>query len=114
MELAELLFLTFRFFSQTDEKVNDKPVYERLGNRNMHLSFTNVSAYPTPWTMWAGDDYPSGSHIGNIKIGPSDIDCPENNMVKGMVLLCDSFHCFVSHRASTITATARWRLRTRS
>ena len=66
---------------QTNRTINGKPVYSRVGNSNMHLSFINVSNYPAPWKMWAGDSYPSNSHFGNIKIGPKNLECPENTLV---------------------------------
>ncbi len=62
--------------------VNGKPRYKKLGNEKLFLTYTNVPKYPTPWTMWGGPNFIPGSHIGNIKIGPSTANCPEHSKVK--------------------------------
>ena len=62
-------------------EVNGKPMYKKIGNERVFLSYTNFSFkwYPTPWTMWGGTT--PGKHIGNIKIGPKGLNCPEDNPV---------------------------------
>ena len=66
---------------KTGTEVNGKPLYKKIGNERVHLSFANVSsAYPTPWTMWGGES--PGRPIGNIKIGPAGLQCPEDNPVR--------------------------------
>ena len=62
-------------------QVNGKPMYKKIGNDRVFLSYTNFSFkwYPTPWTMWGGTT--PGNHIGNIKIGPKGLNCPEDNPV---------------------------------
>ncbi len=37
--------------------------------------------YPTPWTMWGGNKFRPGDHIGNVKIGPAGMRCPEDAKV---------------------------------
>ena len=62
-----------------DGAKNNKPIYRKLGNRNLFLAYSNVlnDKYPVPWTMWGGPVHHPGDHIGNIKIGPSNLSCPE-------------------------------------
>ncbi len=36
---------------------------------------------PNPWTMWGGYSLYKGSHIGNVKIGPKGVQCPEMSSV---------------------------------
>ncbi len=60
---------------------NGKPKYKKLGYDNLLLTYTNAPKYPTPWTMWGGPSFVPGSHIGNIKLGPSSTMCPENSKV---------------------------------
>ncbi len=62
-----------------DGTKNNKPIYRKLGNRNLFLAYSNVlnDEYPVPWTMWGGPVHHPGDHIGNIKIGPSNLSCPE-------------------------------------
>ncbi len=59
--------------------INDRPYYRSLRNNHLYLAYSNVSNYPTPWTMWGGNLYPPGSHKGNIKIGSANTKCPEDN-----------------------------------
>ncbi len=49
----------------------------------MYLAYSNISGgqYPTPWTMWAGPVKKPGDHVGNIKIGPAHLKCPEDYAV---------------------------------
>ena len=79
--LTVFYYFLYQLRVKTNKSINGKPVYERLGNKNMHLSTTNVKNYPTPWIMWAGESYPAGSNVGNIKMGPATLDCPENTLV---------------------------------
>ncbi len=74
-------FLSFaKHIFKTGTEVNGKPLYRKVGNERVHLSFSNVTKeYPTPWTMWGGSP---GDHIGNIKIGPAQLKCPEDNPVR--------------------------------
>ena len=74
-------FLSFAKHNlKTGTEVNGKPLYRKVGNERVHLSFSNVTKeYPTPWTMWGGSP---GDHIGNIKIGPAQLRCPEDNPVR--------------------------------
>ena len=53
-----------------------------MGNKNLQLSYANISNYPTPWTMWGGPTFKPGSHIGNVKIGPANTTCPEHFSVR--------------------------------
>ncbi len=69
-----------RIFLQ-DGSVNGRPIYRKIGNRNLYLAFSNVSNYPVPWTMWAGPRKKPGDHIGNIKISPGENNCPQNPKV---------------------------------
>ncbi len=70
----------FNALLQTGIQVNGKQLYKKIGNGKVHLSFTNVTeSYPTPWTMWGGKS--PGSHVGNIKIGPRQLKCPEDSSV---------------------------------
>ncbi len=84
-ELGYRYLLTFSFFSNDvvvkNGKLNGRPQYTKLGNKNMFLSYTNATNYPTPWTMWAGPTKKPGSHLGNIKIGPANTACPEGAKV---------------------------------
>ncbi len=59
--------------------VNKRPQYESMRNKHLYLAYTNISNYPTPWTMWGGTLYPPGSFKGNVKIGPAGVKCPEQN-----------------------------------
>ncbi len=67
--------------------VHNRPHYENLRNKHLYLAYTNKSDYPTPWTMWGGTLYPTGSFMGNIKIGPPSAKCPEQNKEKGKSVL---------------------------
>ncbi len=62
--------------------MNGKPVYRKIGNNLLRLVYTNKTGYPTPWTMWGTSVYWTRTHIGNIKIGPQGLGCPENGKVK--------------------------------
>ncbi len=70
-------------FKKDGEIVNGKPVYRKLGNENLFLAYSNVVSdhYPVPWTMWGGPNRQPGDHVGNIKIGPKNLSCPENHTV---------------------------------
>ena len=60
--------------------MNGKPLYKKIGNDQVYLSYANVSKqYPAPWTMWGGNS--PGFHVGNIKMGPRGLKCPEDNSV---------------------------------
>ena len=56
-------------------------MYRKLGNKNLLLTHTSVRNYPTPWTMWGGNKFRPGDHIGNVKIGPAGMRCPEDAKV---------------------------------
>ncbi len=85
LELGSRYPKTLSFFSKgvvfKNGKLNGRPQYTKLGNKNMFLSYTNATNYPTPWTMWAGPTMKPGSHLGNIKIGPANTVCPEHAKV---------------------------------
>ena len=66
---------------QTGEMVNSKPIYTKVGNPRIALGFADIKNYPTPWTMWGGLSYNKGSHMGNVKIGPRNVTCPEMSTV---------------------------------
>ncbi len=55
--------------------------YHKLGNPHLTLRHTDTPGYRTPWTMWLYNSNKSESHIGNIKIGPANITCPEHSKV---------------------------------
>ncbi len=61
--------------------VNGKPLYKKVGNELLYLAYTNVSGYETLWTMWGGSIDPDQVRIGNVKIGPKGIQCPEQQQV---------------------------------
>ncbi len=46
------------------------------------MLFRNIffpsKSYAAPWTMWGGTDQVDSIHVGNIKLGPEEICCPEN------------------------------------
>ena len=65
--------------------INERPHYRNLRSKHLYLAFSNVSNYPTPWTMWGGTLYPPGSWRGNIKIGPGKLKCPEDNKASSLV-----------------------------
>ncbi len=77
---------------KTDEVVNEKPYYMRVGNPRLSLGFSNAKNYPTPWTMWGLCSQNKGSHIGNVKIGPEGVKCPEfstvSSTLKHSLALC--------------------------
>ncbi len=66
--------------------VNNRPLYKKIENNNVFLAFTNVSYYPAPWTMWGGPKSSIGSHVGNIKLGPKGLLCPEFYKVYNILL----------------------------
>ncbi len=45
------------------------------------MAYTNVSNYETPWTIWGGAINPERINIGNVKLGPKGIQCPEHHQV---------------------------------
>ncbi len=61
--------------------LNGKPLYKKVGNELLFLAYTNVSNYATPWTMWGGSIDLDRVRLGNIKIGPKGIQCPEHQHV---------------------------------
>ena len=73
--------LQINMFSKTNRIINGKPMYVRLGNTNLQLTYTNESGYPTPWTMWTKKSHPLSHFAGFLKISPRDVDCPENAFV---------------------------------
>ncbi len=77
---------------KTDEVVNEKPYYMRVGNPRLSLGFSNTKNYPTPWTMWGLRSQNKRSHIGDIKIGPEGVKCPEfstvSSTLKHSLALC--------------------------
>ena len=95
-------FNSWAFFVwQQDGEVNDRPVYRKLGNENLFLAYSRVMEedyYPVPWTMWGGPTMRPGDHIGNIKIGPKNLSCPENYSVWGLLLYSTVLR-FVEHRS---------------
>ena len=56
------------------------PKYHKLGHVNLFMVHTNESDYPTPWNAWGWPDF-RAPHIGNLKLGPKGIECPENATV---------------------------------
>ena len=85
-------------------------MYARLGNNNLVLTYTNVSDHPTPWTMWSEKTHPLGSHVGNIKISPRGVDCPENALVPCILpvnLLPLIFFIFRTFTTMKITITLK-------
>ncbi len=79
--------LIWFFCKLQDGVANGKPKYRKLGNHSLLLTYTNAPKYPTPWTMWGGPSFVPGSHIGNIKLGPSSTMCPENSKVSTAQIL---------------------------
>ncbi len=71
--------------------INNRPFYTRVGNPRLTLSFTDVEDYPTPWTMWGSPSRIKGTHIGNVKIGPKNIYCPEKSTVSVVTCISYSF-----------------------
>ena len=71
--------------------INDRPFYTRVGNSRLTLSFTDVEDYPTPWTMWGSPSRIKGTHIGNVKIGPKNISCPEKSTVSVVTYISYSY-----------------------
>ncbi len=62
---------------------NGKPLYRKNGNKDLYLAYSNISDYAAPWTMWGNKWLQQNMpYIGNIKIGPKNLQCPENNSVK--------------------------------
>ncbi len=46
------------------------------------MAYTNVTNYKTPWTMWGGSVKKHQEQIGNVKLGPTGIKCPEDHTVR--------------------------------
>ncbi len=46
------------------------------------MAYTNVTNYKTPWTMWGGTVKKYQEQVGNVKLGPSGIKCPEDHTVR--------------------------------
>ena len=45
----------------------------------MKLCRTNSSGYETPWTAWGvEEEEEEKKQVGNIKLGPKNIRCPED------------------------------------
>ncbi len=61
--------------------MNGKPLYKKVGNNLLYMAYTNVSNYETPWTIWGGAINPERINIGNVKLGPKGIQCPEHHQV---------------------------------
>ncbi len=92
-------------FKKDGKIMNGKPVYRKLGNENMFLAYSNVlnNHYPVPWTMWGGPNRQPGDHVGNIKIGPKNLSCPENFSVQHLKCLASPVNkilCFLPYRFS--------------
>ncbi len=88
-------------FKKDGKIMNGKPVYRKLGNENMFLAYSNVlnNHYPVPWTMWGGPNRQPGDHVGNIKIGPKNLSCPENFSVQHLKCLASPVNkimCFLT------------------
>ncbi len=67
--------------------LNGRPLYRKNGMEHLYLAYTNISGYPVPWTMWGSKWLLLNQPwVGNIKMGPDSLWCPENNTVRARLL----------------------------
>ena len=75
-----------------------RPVYRKMGNENMFLSYINSSRYyESPWTFWGGPYQRPGSYRGNLKLSPNTT-CPEDYEVSN-----GSYNEFILAKLLTLT-----------